>query len=248
MTTTPKNNYTLSIIIPAYNEELTISHCLDALMQQTVAPDEIIVVDNKSTDATAKIAGAYPGVKIVEEKLAQGITPARNKGLNSATGDILCRIDADTIVPKDWVASMRGYFDAHPSLVHDLHGVAGSADYQIPGPLFLGKIAGLFVFDWTFFPISRMMLGSPTLYGSNMAITKHAWQAVRDIVAVDDSVHEDVDLSACLLSKGGTIAHTKRQRVLVSSRSLIESPRKFLWRVRIWRYSARRARTLTKFS
>ncbi|MEY5018082.1 MAG: hypothetical protein RL431_1131, partial [Actinomycetota bacterium] len=75
---------TVSIVIPAYNEEDTIRTCLLAALAQTVPAHEIIVVNNMSTDATVDIVrelqAANPDAPLVliEQSAAQGITPTRN--------------------------------------------------------------------------------------------------------------------------------------------------------------------------
>src|SRR5262245_36697630 len=92
----------LSIVIIAFNEEKHIGPCLEAIAHQTVAPDEVIVVDNNSTDRTVQIASSYPFIKVIHET-EQGMIPARNTGLDAAKGDLLARIDADTRIPPQWV-------------------------------------------------------------------------------------------------------------------------------------------------
>ncbi|MEN9911145.1 MAG: hypothetical protein RLZZ441_713, partial [Actinomycetota bacterium] len=99
----------VSIVIPAYNEEETILPCLEACIAQTVSAHEIIVVNNKSTDKTVEIVrevqSLYPDAPIIliEQADSQGITPTRNKGFDAATGDIIGRIDSDSIVEPNWV-------------------------------------------------------------------------------------------------------------------------------------------------
>jgi len=91
----------LSVIIPAYNEELEIGACLQSVHscidQADMGPFngfEIIVVDNNSVDATAAIAGQY-GATVVFEPVNQ-IAGARNAGARAAGGDWLLFIDADS--------------------------------------------------------------------------------------------------------------------------------------------------------
>jgi glycosyltransferase involved in cell wall biosynthesis len=93
---------TLSIVIPVYNEQCHLKACLDAIANQTESPDEVIVVDNNSTDRTLAIAESYPFVKILKEK-KQGVLAVRTKGFNSARSSIIGRIDADTVLPPGWV-------------------------------------------------------------------------------------------------------------------------------------------------
>ena len=103
----------VSIVIPAYNEERYLPACLDAIAAQTIKPFEVIVVDNNSSDSTAKIAAQYPFVRVVNEP-RRGIGFARNAGFNAAAGDIIGRIDADTHVPASWVAKVQDYLCSIP--------------------------------------------------------------------------------------------------------------------------------------
>ena len=95
----------ISIIIPAYNEETYIRECLKHVLDQIEPADEIIVVNNNSSDKTVEIIKEFP-VTLVNET-QQGMIPARNRGFNEATGDILIKTDADTQVPTDWVKKIK---------------------------------------------------------------------------------------------------------------------------------------------
>jgi glycosyltransferase involved in cell wall biosynthesis len=223
----------LSIVIPAYNEAAYLPGALDSIASQTLPADEVIVVDNNSTDATAKLAASYPFVKVIREK-TQGIAPARDRGFNEATGDLIGRIDSDTRLPSNWVRLVHKYCDKH---VEEILAVTGSANiYDMPGPM--GRIVPYFIIDLAYFHGSRLMLGHSALYGSNMVITKHAWDKVKAEVCTDGSVHEDVDLGAHV-SKYGRVVYDNRLQVAVSKRGFIgESPAKVWWRLKAWQKSA----------
>src|ERR1700691_1182278 len=95
-------------------------------MKQNVKADEIIVVDNNSTDRTVEIAQKYP-VKIIHE-IQQGVTPARNQGFNEARYEIIARTDADTILPPTWIKRIKKAFE-NPEVV----AVSGPASfYDLP--------------------------------------------------------------------------------------------------------------------
>lgn len=94
----------LSVIIPAYNAEDTIGHCLSALLNQSLPREayEIIVVDDGSTDGTRDVLGRYPGVRLIEQA-NQGPAAARNLGVREARGDIVLFTDADCEPTPDWI-------------------------------------------------------------------------------------------------------------------------------------------------
>ncbi len=90
-----------SVVIPAYNAEATIGHCLRALATQTHPPDEVIVVDDGSTDGTAAVA-REAGADQVLTLPHQGRSAARNVGIEAARGDIILFTDADCEPSPDW--------------------------------------------------------------------------------------------------------------------------------------------------
>ena len=115
-TATPARWPTISLVIPAYNEEDYLPACLDAVMRNVAGKvHEIIVVDNNSTDGTKQVVERYPGVTYVFEP-HKGITRARQRGLLSATGDIVAYVDADTRPPPGWIDQIVQNFAADASL------------------------------------------------------------------------------------------------------------------------------------
>src|SRR5579885_2506952 len=98
----PARQLRISLVIPAHNEESHLAACLDAVAAQTVRPFEVIVVDNNSSDATAEVARSYSFVRVVREP-RQGLAFARDAGFDAARGELIGRIDADTLLPPNWV-------------------------------------------------------------------------------------------------------------------------------------------------
>lgn len=87
----------VSVIIPAYNAEAFIGEALESVLQQTVRPEEIIVVDDGSTDRTAEIARSFgPPVIVISEHVG-GSGPARNLAISRSTGEWLAFLDADDV-------------------------------------------------------------------------------------------------------------------------------------------------------
>ncbi|GEO10790.1 glycosyltransferase family 2 protein [Segetibacter aerophilus] len=95
----------VSIIIPAFNEEKNILKTLHSLAVNTTAKSvEIIVVNNNSSDNTEELVRPTSVKCILEKK--QGITAARNAGLQVAAGKYILNADADTIYPYNWIDAM----------------------------------------------------------------------------------------------------------------------------------------------
>jgi hypothetical protein len=93
----------VSVIVPAYNAELTLAHCLQSLTSLTYPTFEIIVVDDGSTDTTSSIALRF-SCRLVRFPKNCGVAEARNGGAAVARGEILAFTDADCVVSPDWLA------------------------------------------------------------------------------------------------------------------------------------------------
>jgi len=94
-----KNQISVSVVIPAYNSEQFIARAIDSVLNQTLAPYEIIVVDDGSTDNTAQVVKKYDNVKYIHQQNA-GASVARNTGIEAAAGNWIAFLDAD----DEWVA------------------------------------------------------------------------------------------------------------------------------------------------
>jgi len=182
-------DFSLSIIIPAYNEEHHIKECLEAIAAQTDLPDEVLLVDNNSTDKTIEIARQFPFVRILKEK-TQGVIFARDTGFNAAQSDIIGRIDGDTLLPANWVATVK-------KLLADEHYAA------VNGPVFYYDMPMSPKNYWIDHQIRihlyRGAPHAPFLFGSNSALRRSAWQAVKDDVCHARTMHEDLDLAIHLM-------------------------------------------------
>jgi glycosyltransferase involved in cell wall biosynthesis len=95
-----------SIVVPAYNESQTIEGCVKSLLDQTMRPEsyEVLVVDDGSTDDTARIVKGYPVRYYFQAN--QGAASARNLGAAYARGDIILFTDADCEVSRNWIEEM----------------------------------------------------------------------------------------------------------------------------------------------
>jgi glycosyltransferase involved in cell wall biosynthesis len=200
----------VSIVIPVYNEAVHLAACLGAIARQTVQPYEVIVVDNNSTDGSAAVAGAYDFVTVLREP-KQGVVHARNRGFDAASGAIIGRIDADSVLPTDWVASVQQVF-ADP----DVDAVSGVALY------YNVALAPLFNAIDLFFRrrLSWQLKDRVYLWGANMALRRSAWQRVKPALCNRGGMHEDYDVAIHLQERGGMVVFDERLQAQVSSRRI----------------------------
>lgn len=105
---------TLSVIIPTYQHASTIGQCLDSIFAQTRLPDEIIVVNDGSTDGTDTVLDQYRDRVTILKQENQGGNIARNNGFDRSTGDLIIFCDADVIMRQDMLESMEQTLQENP--------------------------------------------------------------------------------------------------------------------------------------
>ncbi len=109
---------TISVIVPAYNVEHYLGSALASLFDQSVPFDDIIIVDDGSSDGTGALADSYrdrAGVSVFHTQ-NQGQGAARNLGLTQASGDYVYFFDADDLLDPGFVAAMHASLAARPDL------------------------------------------------------------------------------------------------------------------------------------
>lgn len=207
----------VSVVIPVYNEEKYVGKCLESLFGQSEKADEIIVVDNNCTDSTVPIVKKYPLVKVVKEA-KQGMIPARNKGFDSAKGEIIVKCDADSLLPRDWIKNIKKDFADNPEAVALSMPVVM---YDLPGGYKSKPIFYLYMLS------PRLIIGVYPLAGPGYAIKKSSWKKVKnDICLNDKEVHEDIDLTFHV-KKVGPIIHDPKTVVMSSARRIKSDPLSF---------------------
>ncbi|HUP26339.1 MAG TPA: glycosyltransferase family 2 protein [Candidatus Limnocylindrales bacterium] len=214
---------TLSLVIPVYNEEHHLKQCLDAVMAQALQPDEVIVVDNNSTDSTVAVALQYNNVRVVRES-NQGVLYASRAGYDAATMDIICRIDADTIMPPEWTTQIKHFFEQNT----DAAAVTGNC-YFYDFPFRRGF---RLIHHAVYYRAQKLIAGTEVLWGSNMAMKTSAWQAVRNDCISRPDIHEDIDLTLHLKAHNMIIRRWPKLTVGVSLLRGNLGPRKaisYLW-------------------
>ena len=203
------NAVRISVVIPVKDDDTELARCLGALARQIVPADEVIVVDNGSTDASADVARAF-GARLVPCE-RPGIPAASAAGYDAADGDVILRLDADCVPDASWTRAMADAFAARP----DVAAFSGSARF-IDGPRLLRRpLATLYLGAYAAVMIPT--LGHLPLFGSNMGLRRAAWRGIRSSVHRDADLHDDMDLSFHL-GERGRIRHLSGARMGISMR------------------------------
>ncbi|MCM3656752.1 glycosyltransferase [Agromyces mediolanus] len=200
----------ISVVIPCLDDAAMLRACLAALAGQTRPPDEVIVVDNGSRDDSAAVALAA-GARVVTQP-RRGIWPATAAGFDAARGELLARLDADSVPPSDWLARV----EERMARTDAPTAVTGPGRFY-GGTAFTRWVARYLYIGGYFWAIG-ILLGHPPLFGSNYALRADAWRELRGIVHRDRAdVHDDLDL-AWWLRPGMSVAYEPTLVVEVSAR------------------------------
>lgn len=191
MTPSPEQHETgwrISVVIPVKDDAVVLEHCLAALRAQSRPADEVVVVDNASSDDSAEVARAAGAVVVRCD--ARGIPAAASRGYDEATGDVVLRLDADCLPRHDWIEHMVRALAADPRAA----AVSGGARF-IDGPRALrAPLAAVYL--GTYVVLATSALGHPPVFGSNMAMRREAWlTASAHVHRHDPELHDDLDLA-----------------------------------------------------
>lgn len=178
----------VSVVVPVKDDADHLARLLVSLARQSRIADEIVVVDNASSDDSAAVAWAAHATVVRCD--APGIPAAAARGYDAATGDVILRLDADCVPADDWIERMVATLVADETLA----AISGGADF-VDGPRALRKpLAALYL--GTYVVLTSAALGHPPLFGSNVAMRRDAWRAVSASVHRRDAeLHDDLDLA-----------------------------------------------------
>jgi cellulose synthase/poly-beta-1,6-N-acetylglucosamine synthase-like glycosyltransferase len=203
---------TVTIVIPVRDDAQLLGRCLAALRRQSWPPDEIVVVDDGSRDASARVAMEHGAV--VAQRPPAGIATASAEGYGMASGDLIARLDADCVPPDDWLERLLC------PLVRDPSVAAVTGDGRFMGaPAGLRRVAAS-AYLVAYRTVLRPTLGHTPLFGSNMALRREAWAQVSgEVHRNDELLHDDLDLSFHL-GRSHRIRYVREARVGLSARPL----------------------------
>lgn len=204
----------ITVVVPAYNEEVYLGACLESLHRQSRPADEILVVNNNSIDQTEAIARRYSATVISEKR--QGIWAASRAGYSAANGDVIARCDADSVLPHDWLERIEGAFSQNHVIA-----VTGPGNFYGTSKI-VCRLADVLYMKAYFISVGAA-LGHPPLFGSNFAMRKTAWLAAKKQTHHNrEDIHDDIDLSYHLPGKK-PVVYDPDLRVLISARPLFQA-------------------------
>jgi glycosyltransferase involved in cell wall biosynthesis len=199
----------ISFVVPAYNEERGIFHCLKSIRRVCDVHCEVIVVDNNCTDSTAAVAARLADRVI--PCAPQGISAARNEGASQARGEWIAFVDADARLSPEWLDAAR------PLLRKDhIDAISGWNFFRERNPFLFPYFNGYNVVFFTGFLLG-LLFGKRLVVGNNLIIRRETLLAAGGFPRF---VGEDVKLSAILHRMRARTVFSPRMRIGYSSRRL----------------------------
>jgi len=189
----------LSVIVCAHNEAQFLGACLHSLLAQSRIPDEILVVDNASTDQTRAVADQIPGVRVVDEP-RKGLVVARETARRHALGDVLVYVDADCRAPLRWLERVERHFLHTPDLI------ALSGPYRFYDWDWWGRLL-IRAYDFTVAPATQLLVKyvlriGTIFYGGNFAVRREALERIGGFDTSIEFHGEDTNLGRRLYAVG----------------------------------------------
>lgn len=197
-------NNLVSVIVPVYNVENYLARCLDSIIEQMYQNIEIIVIDDGSTDSSGKICDEYKEKDsriIVLHQKNQGLSGARNSGLDLMHGDWVVFVDSDDFIHVDFIEYLLGLCMKYNVRVSQCGCVRGISDF-FPKEQVLQKEK-----KWDF----KELYLSPTREFSVTAGMKlYAAELFQKYRYPKGKIYEDEDVTFKVLYDAGAVAISNR--------------------------------------
>ncbi|WP_395759184.1 glycosyltransferase [Streptomyces althioticus] len=222
----------VTVLVPAYNEAKCIENTVNSLMASD-HPIEVLVIDDGSTDGTARIVEAMglPNVRVIRQ-LNAGKPAALNRGLANARYDIVVMMDGDTVFEPSTVRELvQPFGDPRVGAVAG-NAKVGNKDSLIGAWQHIEYVMG-FNLDRRMYDILRCM---PTIPGAVGAFRKSALEPIGGMS--DDTLAEDTDVTMALHRAGWRVVYAENARAWTEAPETVQQ----LWSQRYrWSYGTMQA-------
>lgn len=219
----------ISFYVPAYNAERTIKDSITSIQNQSILPDEIILIDDCSIDKTVKIVKSeFSNVKIIVNRQNMGLGYSRNLGIKESKNDIIAAIDADVILDKYWMEKL-----IHEIEKKNVSMCGGKMDeYLLDNKINLWR-AKYYSQNWG----NKLVFNPPFLFGCNTILIKSLWNRVKGYDEKFKTNGEDINFIQKIKSQTDSqIIYQPEAKCFHLQDDNIESLSKRVWRYHSFGY------------
>ncbi|MBW4694499.1 MAG: glycosyltransferase family 2 protein [Lyngbya sp. HA4199-MV5] len=219
----------ISLYIPCYNVEDYIASCIEAVLKQTYAVDEILLIDDGCRDRTLDLAAHYP-VRVIRHEVNKGLAAARNTAFHHARNELVASLDADCVPDPHWLERLVPLFD------DETVAIAGGRLVETV----LDSVADRWrkshmTQDW-----GEAVVKNPSfMFGNNTLIRKAALKQIGGYNEQLRTNGEDADLSGRLMAAGYNAMYEPGAIVSHKRCDTVPSILDNYWRY--WRFGSRAA-------
>ena len=179
-------SFKVSIYIPAFNAEKTIEYSIKSVQDQSLAFDEIIIVDDHSTDNTSKIVKKFHNIKLITNSKNMGLGFNRNLAIKNCKNEIVAAIDSDVVLDKFWLENILKTFEKDKITMSGGKMIEKNVDNK-----FNSWRSRYYSQNWG----DKNILNPPFLYGCNTIQNKSIWNKINGYDEKMLTNGEDVDYS-----------------------------------------------------
>lgn len=219
-----------TVAIPCYNGAAYLEATIRSVLAQSRPADEVLVIDDGSSDGSGEIAARYP-VRLVTHNVNQGLSAARNTAIDECAGDILAFIDVDALADEHWLERLLACYEddtvsgvGGPGIEAQIHNIADRwrARHAAQG------------FNY------RRLRPAPHLFGLNMSFRREALAGVGGFDTSLRTNAEDMDVGYRLADRGHTLLYQPEAQVFHQRRDTLESLRTTMYRWYYWAFVVKR--------
>jgi glycosyltransferase involved in cell wall biosynthesis len=207
--------------IPVYNGAEFVGPNIEGLLAQTHPFDEILVIDDGSTDGTGEIAAGYKGVTVIRHPKNKGVAAGRNTALRAARNELVAAFDADCVADPEWLATLLPYLD-DPKVV----GTGGRLVEGIQRTVADRWRNARMAQEWG----PSYVRNPPFLFGSNALLRK---SVIVELGGYNESMRtcgEDPDICARLRQRGWDLVYDPAARSVHGRHDTTPSVLDMYWR------------------
>ena len=222
----------ISIYIPVFNAEKTIEQSVSSVFEQSLKVDEIIVINDNSSDKTEKIINSFKNIKILKNEKNMGLGYNRNLGIKESRNNIVGSIDADVVLDKFWLENLMTHLNRNEVVM-----CGGNLIEKFVNNKYNLWRSNNYSQNWG----SNDLLNPPFLYGCNTLQTKSVWKEVK---GYDESLFtngEDIDYTMKVRSnKNNNLYYSAKSLCYHLQDDNLQSLSKRVWRYHSFGYKIKK--------